>query len=49
MRAAYDKTVDDIAVDLMPFMKAHYAVAEGRENTALAGVSEGGAAVDHTS
>ena len=43
LRAAYDKTVDDIAVDLMPFMKAHYAVAEGRENTAVAGVSEGGA------
>ena len=43
MRAAYDKTVDDIAVDLMPFMKSHYAVAEGRENTAVAGVSEGGA------
>ena len=43
MRAAYDKTVDDIAADLMPFMKSHYAVAEGRENTAVAGVSEGGA------
>lgn len=43
MRAAYDKTVDDIAVDLMPFMKEHYAVAEGRVNTAVAGVSEGGA------
>lgn len=43
LRAAYDKTVDDIAVDLMPFMKANYAVAEGRENTAVAGVSEGGA------
>ncbi|MBQ3285279.1 MAG: hypothetical protein IJH40_06510 [Ruminococcus sp.] len=43
LRAAYDKTVDDIAVDLMPFMQANYAVAEGRENTAVAGVSEGGA------
>lgn len=43
LRAAYDKTVDDIAVDLMPFMKANYAIAEGRENTAVAGVSEGGA------
>ena len=43
LRAAYDKTVDDIAVDLMPFMKSNYAVAEGRENTAVAGVSEGGA------
>ena len=43
LRAAYDKTVDDIAVDLIPFMKANYAVAEGRENTAVAGVSEGGA------
>ena len=43
MRAAYDKTVDDIAVDLMQYMKSHFAVAEGRENTAVAGVSEGGA------
>lgn len=43
LRAAYDKTVDDIAVDLMPFIAAHYAVAEGRENTAVIGVSEGGA------
>ena len=43
LRAAYDMTVDDIAVDLMPFMAANYAVAEGRENTAVAGVSEGGA------
>lgn len=43
LRAAYDKTVDDIAIDLMPFMAANYAVAESRENTAVAGVSEGGA------
>ena len=43
LRAAYDKTVDDIAVDLMPFMREHYAAAQGRENTAVAGVSEGGA------
>ena len=43
LRAAYDKTVDDIAVDLMPFIRENFAVAEGRENTAVAGVSEGGA------
>ena len=43
LRAAYDKTVDDIAADLIPFMRANYAVASGRENTAVAGVSEGGA------
>lgn len=43
MRYSYDKVVDDLAYDLMPYMKEHYAVAEGRANTAVAGVSEGGA------
>lgn len=43
MRAAYDKTVDDIKVDLMPFIEDRYPIKKGRENTAVAGVSEGGA------
>ncbi len=43
MRYSYDKVVDDIANDLMPYLKSNYAVAEGRKNTAVAGVSEGGA------
>ena len=43
MRYSYDKVVDDIAYDLMPYISEHYAVAEGRLNTAVAGVSEGGA------
>lgn len=43
MRYSYDKVVDDIVNDLMPYLKANYAVAEGRKSTAVAGVSEGGA------
>ena len=43
MRYSYDKVVDDIAYDLMPYISEHYAVAVGRLNTAVAGVSEGGA------
>jgi len=43
LREAYDRTVDDIAVDLLPYIRENFAVAEGRENTAVAGVSEGGA------
>ena len=43
MRAAYDRAVDDIANDLMPFMEANYGIKTGRVNTAVAGVSEGGA------
>lgn len=43
LRYSYDRVVDDIANDLMPYIKEHYSVAGGRENTAVAGVSEGGA------
>ncbi|MBQ0098678.1 MAG: hypothetical protein KBS62_07105 [Oscillospiraceae bacterium] len=43
MRAAYDKTVDDIALDLMPFIEEKYPVKNGRKFSAVAGVSEGGA------
>ncbi len=39
---AYDNFVNDIANDLMPFMKEHYSVKEGKENTAIAGFSMGG-------
>lgn len=40
--AAFDNFINDLTNDLMPFMKANYAIAEGRENTAIAGLSMGG-------
>lgn len=40
--AAFDNFINDLRNDLMPYMKEHYAVAEGRENTAVAGLSMGG-------
>lgn len=43
LRYIYDKAIDDIALDLMPFIEENYAVKTGRENTAVAGMSEGGA------
>lgn len=43
LRYIYDKAIDDIALDLMPFIEQHYAVKTGRDNTAVAGMSEGGA------
>ena len=43
LRYIYDKAIDDIAVDLMPFIEKNYNVLTGRENTAVAGMSEGGA------
>ena len=43
LRYSYDKAIDDVAVDLMPFMEKNYPVKTGRENTAVAGMSEGGA------
>lgn len=43
MRFIYDKIADDIVVDLMPFIEKNYSVATGRENTAVIGVSQGGA------
>lgn len=39
---AYDNFVNDLRDDLMPFLKANYSVAEGRENTAVFGFSMGG-------
>lgn len=43
LRFSYDKAIDDVAVDLMPFIEKTYSVKTGRENTAVAGMSEGGA------
>lgn len=43
LRYSYDKAIDDVGVDLMPYIEEHYAVKTGRENTAIAGMSEGGA------
>ncbi len=43
LRYIYDKAIDDVALDLMPYIEANYAVKTGRENTAVAGMSEGGA------
>ncbi len=40
--AAYDNFVNDLADDLMPFLKENYSVASGRENTAIIGFSMGG-------
>ena len=36
LRYSYDKAVDDVAVDLMPFIEKNYPVKTGRENTAVA-------------
>ena len=43
LRYIYDKAIDDVAIDLMPFIEKTYSVKTGRENTAVAGLSEGGA------
>lgn len=40
--SAYDNFINDLVDDLMPFMKEHYSVAEGKENTAIVGFSMGG-------
>lgn len=43
LRYIYDKAIDDVKVDLMPFIEKNYPVKTGRKNTAIAGMSEGGA------
>ena len=43
LRYIYDKAIKETGVDLMPFIEANYPVKTGRENTAVAGMSEGGA------
>ncbi len=39
---AFNNFINELQNDLMPYIKAHYAIAEGRENTAIAGLSMGG-------
>ena len=39
---AFDNFINDLRDDLMPYMKENFAIAEGRENTAVAGLSMGG-------
>ena len=43
LRYIYDKAIKETGVDLMPFIEENYPVKTGRENTAVAGMSEGGA------
>lgn len=43
LRYIYDKAIDDMALDLMPFIEENYPVKKGRAGTAVAGMSEGGA------
>ena len=38
----YDKFIDDLVDSLMPYMKQHYPIKEGKENTAVCGFSMGG-------
>jgi enterochelin esterase-like enzyme len=40
--APYDNFINDLVNDLMPYMKEHYSILEGRENQAIAGFSMGG-------
>lgn len=40
--AAFDNFINDLRDNLMPYMKENYSIAEGRENTAIAGYSMGG-------
>ena len=42
MRPYYDKGIDDLVQDLMPFIESRYSVKEGRQYTAVTGVSQGG-------
>lgn len=39
---AFDNFINDLNNDLMPFINSKYSVKEGRENTAIAGLSMGG-------
>lgn len=40
--AAFDNCIHDITIDLMPYLYSNYSIAQGRENTAIAGLSMGG-------
>ncbi len=39
---AFNNFINDLQNDLMPYIKKNYSIAEGRENTAIAGLSMGG-------
>lgn len=39
---AFDNFLNDLRDNLMPYIKEHYSIKEGRENTAIAGFSMGG-------
>ena len=43
----FDNFINEMTVDLMPFIAANYSVKEGRENTAIAGLSMGGRVALH--
>lgn len=38
----FDNFINDLELDIMPFMEAHFSVAKGPENTAITGFSLGG-------
>lgn len=40
--AAYDNFLNDLTVDLMPYMEQNYSIKTGRDNTAITGFSMGG-------
>lgn len=39
---AFDNFINDLRDNLMPYIRSHYSIREGRENTAIAGFSMGG-------
>ncbi|QEN03435.1 esterase family protein [Thiospirochaeta perfilievii] len=39
---AFDNFINDLQKDLIPYIKTNYNILEGRENTAIAGLSMGG-------
>jgi len=38
----YDNFINELINDIMPYIKSHYSIATGRENTAICGFSMGG-------
>ncbi|MBQ9855155.1 MAG: esterase family protein [Clostridia bacterium] len=45
--ASFDNFINEMTADLMPFINSTYSVKEGRENTAIAGLSMGGRVALH--
>ena len=41
LKKSYNKVIEEIRTDLMPFIESRYPVSTAREDTAVAGVSEG--------